>query len=214
MGATFAYFSVTGGDTNTTATVTGSTPEVGTVTFAKSVQQMHLEVDAAQMDKSNAPKTYYAVEGTSGLAKDSSVEHTLLTASVANSGTDVEYNCTGNVAVNLDGEMISEAKTGDMFIKFGGTLLNADTYKFSGLTTDAVDISDETTFGNLSSADISFTIKGNTQSPLTLTAQLYLVNKDDSEPGNGNQQHLINKELSGSINITGLDCHAKTAAGE
>ena len=101
VGATFAYYSVTGTNTSTTNTVSTTTQKVGTVTLAEQDEQLYLNVTANQLAKSLAGHDYWAKTENENAA-ESQQTHTLASITVAGGETTTKYHCTFKLTVTTE----------------------------------------------------------------------------------------------------------------
>lgn len=129
VGATFAYFGVTGGDSSATAAVQGSVESVGTVTLSATNADLELVVSDADMSYANRGKTYYAATNekvTVEAGGQAPAAYTIATAT-ASDETETTYTCTYSLAVTATNSTApsSNISTDEGWVQFGGTMLTA-----------------------------------------------------------------------------------------
>ncbi len=194
MGATFAYFSVTG-NSNATTTVTGTAEKPGIVSL-ESGKAYNGTLTAENMDD-EALGSYYIQNDSSALVKDVNTgksELTFATITATSSEAISKYHCTAKLDVTTSGTMTPDTlKTGEAFIKFNSVT------EISAIDTEAVDLKNP-----YEQKSLEFDINGG--SNIDITGNVYFVNKNE------NQNHLEGKDLTVSVKISELDCTVQ--AGE
>ncbi len=145
VGATFAFFSVTGQAQGET-TVTANTGKIPTIQLTTDISTLGLKVTADDMQK-DATASYYAIPSASLTQKGyeaTQQNHEIATVSASNGDAGDQYKCgitvtvtksgtmnsllqSGDAKIYLDGLGISDAKTGVDLSTFGG-----DSKTFSG----------------------------------------------------------------------------------
>ena len=141
VGATFAYFSVTGTNDAKTTVVTTEAEEVGTVALTNPTSAMSITLTAADMASAKQGTPYYATT-TDANYVTSAENNQVALATVTGGETDTKYTCTFNLNVVVDGTMKESLVAGDAKIVFSGALEEE-----SDLTTVAA--SRSVTFSNL-----------------------------------------------------------------
>lgn len=152
VGATFAYFSVTGANDGNTTVVTTEAEEVGTVALTNPTATMHITLTAADMASAKQGTPYYATTDTTVGYKTAQEVQTVALATVTGGETDTKYKCTFNLNVVVDGTMKESLVAGDAKIVFSGALTEE-----SDLTTVAA--SREVTFSNLTGSATTEDVK-------------------------------------------------------
>ena len=127
IGATFAYFGVTGSNTASTAALTTTTDQVGTVALAGDVTAIHINTIAGDFAQTAAPKTMWAKAGNSASTlpasdyENSEVDHVIYTLTSSNGSNSAIYKCTVKVDVDttipqgksfVEGEYVIYVKAG------------------------------------------------------------------------------------------------------
>ena len=100
VGATFAYFSVTGSNTSTTTTANVTTARAGSVSLTQGISNMYLDITSAQMAQSNYGTDYYAM-ATETTAATTAQEHVLATVAAAGGETNSTYYCTVGYSIQV-----------------------------------------------------------------------------------------------------------------
>ncbi len=202
MGATFAYFSVTGTD-NSSTTVTGQTPSVGTVALTSGTS-LTLKPTAEQMDKSNQSKSYYAT--TSETVATSEQENTLATLKLTGGTEGQTYACTATVDVTVSGQMANQLTDKDAFINLktsNGTTIGDSDYEFDGDIPVAISkiVKDSANYKGL---QVAFSLTSGTDTA-TIKGDVWLVNTENVQ--NSGSNDISGKDLTVTVAVNGLDCH-------
>ena len=126
VGATFAYFGVTGGDDSATAAVTGSVESVGTVLLSATNADLELVVSDADMSRANSGKTYYAATNEKVTVEAGGQAPTPNTIATATASGESTYTCTYSLAVTARNENAPSTSitTDEGWVQFGGTMLD------------------------------------------------------------------------------------------
>jgi len=173
VGATFAYFTATATDDTKTTVVTGTTETVAAIAVTTPVEALKLNLAASDMAQdAQSYGRYYAVATTetAGYSKDAAKSHIISTATVGEGGSaTAHYNCTSTVKVTLDGTMATKLAEGDAFVTFGGQLASAGTVDLTKLA---------------ASYPVSYDLNGTSPTSLDITADVYIVNREDAEQNN------------------------------
>lgn len=195
VGATFAYFSVTGANDGNTTAVTLEAEDVGTVALTNPTTGLYLGVTAADMASTKAGTSYYATvvatDGAQANYDTASTPREVAVATVTGGETDTKYNCSFTLEVTVTGDMKDSLTTGDAVLTLAGA------------TTQSYD---------LSGGDTTFTVNMNdltgTNTTQTVTAVVQLNNRADATTGDGtgNQNALAGKALSVSLQNTDFAC--------
>ena len=201
VGATYAYFSVTGTNNYGTKTITASAPSVGSVALA-SGSNLTMALTRAQMMKKSADTTYYA--SASG-ATTTATTATIATATVTGAGT-FTCNYTINVAVSATNSMYTAfqnmtGKTAGQIVltitpATGTATGTAQTYDFNSANLFP---SNALTISGAFTGITSSTTAANRQ----ITAQLKFVNKKDVV-----QDALEGTDITFTFTATAFTCTA------
>ena len=221
VGATFAYFSVTG-DQSATTNVTAKTGKIGTVAVNKGTGTYNLVLTAQDMAKNaeDSNISYYAINGTTsnggtdtgGKWSKSPVGLEIATITLTGANQNDKVSCDISIQATLSGDMVSLLQKGDAFIT-----LKSDNYDgFSGV--ESLDLKDDTSLNKFtyesSSATATFTgagkleLNGESDSK-TVKADIWIVNKYDKE-----QNYLAGKDLTVQLTTQVSNCSTTSTAGE
>lgn len=100
VGATFAYYSVTGSNTTTTTGANVTTEKVGQVTLSQGVSNIYLNVTAEQMALGNYGE-YYGVTPAGAAVKNTAQNHTLATIAATAGETNTVYTCRVGYSISI-----------------------------------------------------------------------------------------------------------------
>ena len=192
VGATYAYFSVTGTNNFGTKTITASAPTVGSVALSSGTA-LTMNLTAQQMMKGSSDITYYATASGTSTTASSPV---MATAAVTGDGT---FSCdyTFNIAASSTGTNMYTAFQGMSTKSTGQIVLTVTPF---GGTATTVDFNTASAFPKT----ISGTVTGLTKSASkTVTAQLKFVNKKDI-----NQDALQGTDIILTFTATAFTCTA------
>lgn len=210
VGATFAYYSVTGNTESATRTVTTTTPKLGSVSLTDSDKNLYLKISGDQMaNTADARKTYYHQESDT-YADTNSNRWTKVANIVAQGGeNDTTYSCKFNYTVVTDGTMTTAKQTenpevnaltaADATIQLRATRVDGSTYKIFTLPltgTPATAIT--TTTGAGLSGEIQFQVTGDTSYDIEAQATF---NTDRL------QNDLAEKSMETRITFNNLRCY-------
>ena len=195
VGATFAYFSVTGTGEGSTAAITSTTGSVGSVSIAATNSTMHINTvasDFAQSLGGTDNGVYWAKAGASTPgASDYNQSETPITAFTltANGDNTVRYVCTVDVTADtsITGDATAALLTGEYAIRLQSGAADTgliDTYSTANL-----------------SASKRFTIHVVGGSTATITASAKLVNT--GEPQN---PRLANASIVTNLAVAAFSC--------
>lgn len=160
VGATFAYFSISGTNNSGTTVVTTQTGSVGTVTLTSPNTSLKLNLAASDMAENlGGTVSYYSVLSSSTdnyQTTDSGALQQVLLATVVDTNTETEYKCTGSVKVVLASSKtgstaLANLVDGDGELVFGGVLAGTTKKLTEIKTTDAGtgNVTYETTIDNV-----------------------------------------------------------------
>ena len=207
VGATFAFFAVTGENTTGTgATVTSTTDEIGNVAIATTHAEMHIDTTAADFAESLATKEMWAKVGASApVRSDYNDAETPITAFTltATGASSVHYVCT--VGVSATTTATARTTTTPATV----VSLEADEY-FVRLKAGAAD----TTLLNVVSPSTNmtvnktFTIHLAGKETATIDASAKLVNTTSNQ-----SSHLSNASIQTALAVTSFTCTTEASAG-
>ncbi len=229
VGATFAYFSVTGTQSATT-NVSASAGKIGAVNVTNDAKEYALKLTAQDMNKPlSSDEKYYAIESTASEGNDGSAtggvyskkekDFSIATISLSGAGENDTVKCKISVQANLSGTMTGNLKKGDLFI----TLSSSDYEGFSGVESfDFGDIESQTPKVNFNGSDndnktgtVTFTGVGEidlkNDNSKTIKAKIWMTNKYDNN--SGNQNYLADKNLKVTLITQVTDCQTTSVAG-
>lgn len=158
VGATFAYFSITGTNSSGTTVITTTTGSVGTVTLTSPNTALKINLTATDMAQNlGGTISYYSVLASSTdnyLTTDSGALQQVLLATVVDSNTETEYKCTGSVKVVLastktGSTALENIVEGDGELVFGGVLAGTSKKLTEIKTTEGGTTTYETTINNV-----------------------------------------------------------------
>ncbi len=209
VGATFAYFSISGGSGTTNTTVTAQTPASNsTITVTEGDTELHLTLTAADMTQAKENTTYYAV--TSESNKDAEIPEgsvyttTPSTKSHANLGSvtisgapeGAKYSCKFTVTVADEGtDLLSSLSSHS----------DAISLKLHGTGVDGAQGAEKVIPLDDLTSPISFDVDLNDGIAAgTYYADFAITNTEDPQEG-----YLQNKKLSVKL-TTNIVCTEKT----
>lgn len=204
-GASFAYFSVTGGNTSATTNVNVLTPNIGVVGTTGS-KSLTLNVSAKQMTLANQGKKYYAVEGTESevTSQTSAPNITLATMTVNGGDTKYNYNCSGTLTITLGEDIKPALASKSLFFEMASS---------SGITiTDLnspLDLADLKESGSVTK-DFTYNLTGaDNGKSKNLVGNVYFQNNglgENGEYGDGDQKAMADKNINVTITVTTTSC--------
>ena len=187
IGATYAYFSITGTNNSSSSVITNTFGESGNVTLTGS-NTLHITLNATDMATNNKGNVYYATDVQSENYKTTSTSYEVAKAQVVGGDDSQSYsNCKFNLNVALSGDMANLLQEGDMKITFSGAYTG--TYDLSNLSSPY-----EVTLSNLSGTN-------RTQS-VNAVVEFNNLDKD--------QVYLAGKTLTITLTNTNFSCNGKT----
>ena len=206
VGATFAFFAVTGNDTTTGATVTSTTDEIGNVAIATTNAEMHIDTTAADFAESLATKEMWAKVGASApVRSDYNDTETPITAFTltATGASTVHYVCT--VGVTATTTATARTTTNPATV----VSLEADEYsvrlKSGAADTGLLNVVSPSTNMSISK---TFTIHLNGGTTQTIDASAKLVNTTLNQSG-----HLSNASIQTALAVSSFTCTTEADAG-
>ena len=187
IGATYAYFSITGTNNSSSSVITNTFGESGNVTLTGS-NTLHITLNATDMATNNKGNIYYATDVQSENYKTTSTSYEVAKATVVGGDDSQSYsNCKFNLNVALSGDMANLLQEGDMKITFSGAYTG--TYDLSNLSSPY-----EVTLSNLSGTN-------RTQS-INAVVEFNNLDKD--------QVYLAGKTLTITLTNTDFSCNGTT----
>ena len=187
VGATYAYFSITGTNNSQSTVITNTFGESGNVTLTGS-NTLHITLNATDMATNNKGNIYYATDVQSENYKTTSTSYEVAKAQVVGGDDSQSYsNCKFNLNVALSGDMANLLQEGDMKITFSGAYTG--TYDLSNLSSPY-----EVTLSNLSGTN-------RTQS-INAVVEFNNLDKD--------QVYLAGKTLTITLTNTDFSCNGTT----
>ena len=184
VGATYAYFSITGTNNSSSSVITNTFGESGNVTLTGS-NTLHITLNATDMATNNKGNIYYATDVQSENYKTTSTSYEVAKATVVGGDDSQSYsNCKFNLNVALSGDMANLLQEGDMKITFSGAYTG--TYDLSNLSSPY-----EVTLSNLSGTN-------RTQS-INAVVEFNNLDKD--------QVYLSGKTLTITLTNTDFSCN-------
>lgn len=193
VGATFAYFSVTGANDNQTTAVNVKAEDIGSVALSNPTSTMNISVTAADMSLANAGTSkFYATTASDGSGYNTTATpYTVAEGKVGGGAATTKYKCTFTLNVAVTGDMKDALDAGDASIVFSGALTET-----SDLTTVAA--TRTVTFDNLTGPDATQNVQ----------AYVVLNNRADADgvAGSGSQNDLAGKSLTITLSNTNFAC--------
>ena len=204
IGASYAYFSVTGENTSATTNINVFTPNIGLVGTTGS-KTLTLNVSAKQMTLANQGKKYYAVENTSSSSDNSTApDITLATMTVNGGDTKYSYSCTGTLTITLNGDIKNVLASNSLYFE----VKNSNGITIQDLTSP-LDLATLKTSGTVSKT-FSYTLTGATGSnSKSLVGNVYFQNAglgSNSSIANADQSAMAGKNISVTITVTTTSC--------
>ncbi len=192
VGATYAYFSVSGTNSYGTKTIQASTPEVGTVTL-NSGSNLTMALTREQMMKKSGDVAYYATNSGATTTETSPV---IAEAVVSGQGT---YTCTYTIEITKSAtsdlytafQAMSGKSAGQIVLTVGGTAYDFNTQNL--FTSNKIIVNGS--FTGITSSS--------TAASRQLTAQLKFVNKETVV-----QDALQGKDITLTFAATSFECNA------
>ena len=204
VGATFAFFSVTGeNSTSTGAAVTATTgdSQIGAVSIATTNAAMHITTTAAEFAQSAGGTAYWAkagAAGNSGTADFNASETDIVAFTLTATGSGVHYVCTVGVTADttITGGTSPALVAGEyaLVLKSGA----ADTNEMEVVTATSTNT-------NISK---TFTIYVDGGSTATITAAAKLVNTTSAQ-----NPRLVNASISTALAVSSFSCNTTASAG-
>lgn len=192
VGATFAYFTVTGTNTTTTTNVTTTAENVGLVSLTQGAENFYLNLKAHHMANTEAAKTvYYGTTDNSDATTNGPTSTEIAKVEVTGGSENATYYCNFNYSITTNGaegnkaEALNLLKEAGKLVVTSGAGVNgiADTYV---LGTDITNGTGTVTLTGPSSASIS--------------AYVQFENLDK------NQSDMAGASFTTSVKITGFSC--------
>ena len=204
VGATFAYFSVTGQNTTGTgATVTSTTDEIGNVAIATTNAQMHIDTTANDFRQAIGGTTngiFWAKAGASDpIRSDYNTSETDIVAFTltASGASTVHYVCTVGVTANTTISAGNSLITGEYAVRLKAGA--ADTTSMDVYTSPS---------NNNTAISKTFTIHLAGGETSTITASAKLVNTAQEQ-----QTRLSNASIQTALAVSSFNCTTEAAAG-
>ncbi len=203
VGATFAFFSVTGeNSTSTGAAVTATTgdSQIGAVSIATTNAAMHITTTAAEFAQSAATTAYWAkagAAGNSGTADYNASETDIVAFTLTATGSGVNYVCT--VGVTADTTVTGGTNPGLVAGEYALVL------KSGAADTNEMEVVTPSTNTNISK---TFTIYVAGGSTATITAAAKLVNTNQAQ-----NPRLVNASISTALAVSSFSCNTTASAG-
>ncbi len=120
IGATYAYFSVTGSMTQTQSNISSSTEAPGTVTIINPTGNLHIRLSAVSMGEANAGTPYYATSVQDAEYDVTAIPRPVARATVSGGSVSTNYTCSFSFNVTTSGTMKDELQTGDAKLILSG----------------------------------------------------------------------------------------------
>ena len=170
IGATYAYFSITGTNNSSSSVITNTFGESGNVTLTGS-NTLHITLNATDMATNNKGNIYYATDVSGENYKTTSTSYEVAKAQVVGGDDSQSYsNCKFNLNVALSGDMANLLQEGDMKITFSGAYTGV--YDLSNLSSPY-----EVTLSNLSGTNRTQSINAVVEFNNLDKDQVYLAGK-------------------------------------
>ena len=203
IGATFAYFGVTGNATSTNSVLTSNTDQVGTVSIATTNAAMHIDTtanDFREAIKGTTEGIFWAAEGASSpVRSDYNSSETQITAFTltATGASTVHYVCTVGVTATTTVSQGNYLKNGEYAVRMKAT--DADTTLMNVYTNPSA---------NNTSIAKTFTIHLAGSSTSTITASAKLVNTTEDQ-----SSWLSNASIQTTFAIASYSCTTEASSG-
>lgn len=218
VGATFAYFAISGTADNANTTITGTTAEFTAGAIALTgTESLQLNLTAEDMSKANIGHYYFAGAGSTvkstgidatgkGEAENNKV--TIGTVTLGNGGTEgINYKCTANYTVKISDTTLDFETNDDAVLMLydgtGVTVTKSD--GFATATTNGIDLSTlvtASTTGIKGSVVFDLT-SGTDQVTKKFEASLRIKNSSDNQ---ANEQRLTNKNFNITFEVDSFNC--------
>ena len=191
IGASYAYFAVTGNNSATKAGIASTTGGVGTVALVNPTPNLHVNLTAGNMDEEVKGSILYGTDDVNLDYDEEEIPRSIAKATVVGGDDNVEYTCTFDLSVSLTGTMAEVLKANDASIIFSGI--------YEGVY-------------DLTSPDLNrvITIRGLTG--LNREENLYVVVKVNNKTTT--QDYLQGKHLEIELSHSNFSCDMKTIENE
>lgn len=200
VGATFAYYSVSGDHVYNSSAINTTTGKIGTVTYTATQNQLYLNVRSAQM-ANTAQGTYYSTTANEDAGTEA-VDHTIGTFALTGAGDGDKYKCTFTWGIN-----VAETSTGKLTnLENNESVINFSTSggSFSGIESSYYTKAVSTTPINNSSAYVILTANASGNATATITGYQTFVNN------NTIQNDLAELGLTTTVQVTSVSCDTFT----
>ena len=119
IGATYAYYNVTSNNNNSTQRLLTEIPKVGNVSLVNNVKNLHIRMNALNMQQGNITKELWATD-TEADYEEEETPREVAKATVVGGEESTRYTCTFDLNINVTGSMVSSLQEGDAIIRFSG----------------------------------------------------------------------------------------------
>jgi hypothetical protein len=196
VGATFAYFSVTATNTDTSSAITATTEAVGTVALSTNNPTLGIITNAADFSQSAAGTgNYHSVANPTASNKYTTSANLLpiFTATSSNSN-GATYRCTATVSIVVDGTMASQLASGDAELVLSGAATG--TYDLAASSLQTTPLPTSIVFDNV--VDLT---------PVALNAEVILHNTSSIQ--NVGDNNISGKTLTVTFTSSAFSCVTK-----